>query len=102
MEQWEIDRNIRVFAATNHVPVGCCRAIPKCELVNGITYRGECRNASEAIWDVDKFVYIRHKFGCSYPEEINHFEDDDGYDCFVPIEIIKETSTEEKCTENEK
>ena len=94
MEQQELEKNIRVFAAENNVPVEQCRAIPKSELRNGITYRGECRNASEAIWDVDKFVYIRHKFGSSYPEEINHYEDDDGYDVFVPIEIIKENKQE--------
>lgn len=89
MEQQELEKNIRVFAAENNVPVEQCRAIPKSELRNGITYKGNCRNASEAIWDVDKFVYTRYKFGSTYLETINHYEDDDGYDVFVPVEIIK-------------
>jgi hypothetical protein len=31
------------------------------------------------------FEYQRYKFGCTFPETINHFEDDNGYDLFVPI-----------------
>ena len=31
---------------------------------------------------------IFQKFGTDYIEEINHYEDDDGYDVFVPIEEI--------------
>ena len=89
MEQDELERNIREFASEHNVPYEQCRAIPKHELRNGLTYQGNCRNASEAIWDVDKFVYTRYKFGTSYLEEINHYEDDDGYDVFVPIEIIR-------------
>ena len=46
-----------------------------------------CRNASEAVWDGEKFTYLRTKFGTTYTEFINHFEDDDGYDVFVPIRI---------------
>ena len=33
------------------------------------------------------FVYERYKFGDTFDEEINHFEDDDGYDLFVPIKL---------------
>lgn len=89
MEQTELEQNIREFASDHNVPFEQCRAIPKSELRNGITYKGNCRNASEAIWDVDKFVYTRYKFGSTYFETINHYEDDDGYDVFVPVEIIK-------------
>lgn len=66
-----------------------CGAIPKDKLEEGCTYYGNCRNASEAVWDGEKFTYIRHKFGFSYPEDINHFQDDDGYDVFVPIRKIE-------------
>jgi len=60
--------------------------IPKSELVVGRTYPGYCRNASEAVWKENgKFEYSRHKFGHTFPEEINHYEDDDGYDVFVPV-----------------
>lgn len=62
-----------------------CGAIPKDKLVKGKTYIGTCRNTSEAIWLGDKFEYIRYKFGCTYPEKINHFQNDDGYDVFVPL-----------------
>ena len=66
-----------------------CGGIPKKELVIGETYIGDCRNSNEAEWNGKKFVYQRTKFGFTYPEEINHFEDDDGYDLFVPIKIKK-------------
>lgn len=90
MEQTELDYNIRIFADEHNVPVEQCRTIPKSELINGITYNGICRNAEEAIWDVDKFVYTRYKLGDAFLETINHYEDDDGYDVFVPIEIKKQ------------
>ena len=65
-----------------------CGAIPKDKLVKGKTYFGSCRNADTAVWLGDKFEYIRHKWGDSYPEKINHFEDDNCYDLFVPIREI--------------
>ena len=64
-----------------------CGGIPKDKLIIGKTYIGDCRNATEAIWDGKVFKYMRTKFGSTYEEEINHFEDDDGYDVFVPIKI---------------
>lgn len=64
-----------------------CGAIPKKDLIVGKTYIGDCRNASEATWNGKVFVYKRNKFGYVYEEEINHFEDDDGYDLFVPIKL---------------
>lgn len=65
-------------------------AIPKKDLKDGVKYKGKCRNASEAVWHADKnvFTYKRHKFGDVFDEDINHFEDDDGYDLFVPIKEI--------------
>lgn len=64
-------------------------AIPKKDLVVGAHYKGYCRNASEAVWTGDKFVYTRHKFGSEFKEYIPHFEDDDGYyDVFVPYQTI--------------
>ena len=64
-----------------------CGAIPKKDLIVGATYIGDCRNASEATWNGKVFVYKRNKLGYIYEEEINHFEDDDGYDLFVPIKL---------------
>lgn len=67
-----------------------CGAISKKDLEIGKTYLGDCRNASEAVWNGKVFVYKRYKFGFTYDEEINHFEDDDGSDLFVPIKIKEE------------
>lgn len=60
-------------------------AIPLQQLEVGKIYIGFCRNASEAIWQGNKFVYKRTKWGNTYVEEINHFQNDDGYDVFVPV-----------------
>ena len=64
-----------------------CGGIPKDKLIVGKTYIGDCRNATEAVWNGKTFTYMRTKFGTTYPEDINHFQDDDGYDVFVPIKI---------------
>lgn len=64
-----------------------CGGIAKDKLIVGETYIGDCRNASEAVWNGKTFTYMRTKFGTTYPEDINHFQDDDGYDVFVPIKI---------------
>ena len=61
-----------------------CGAIPKKDLIVGKTYIGNCRNTYEATWDGKVFKYKRYKFGTYFDDEINHFEDDDGYDLFVP------------------
>lgn len=64
-------------------------AIPKSKLEVGKTYKGYCRNADEAIWNGKKFEYIREKFGFKYTEVINHFEDDNGLDLFVPYKELE-------------
>ena len=64
-----------------------CGAIPKKDLVVGETYLGACRNAGEAVWNGQTFTYKRTKFAWTYDEDINHFEDDNGYDLFVPLKI---------------
>jgi len=59
------------------------------QLIVGHKYFGHCRNAHEAIWkENNKFEYLRYKFGCEFPEKINHFQDDNGYDVFVPIKDL--------------
>ena len=64
-----------------------CGGIPKSELVIGKRYVGSCRNASEATWNGKTFTYKRYKFGHTFFEDINHFEDDDEYDLFIPIRV---------------
>lgn len=65
--------------------------IRKEDLIDGKTYFGRSRNASEAVWHKDKnrFTYIRTKFGASFKEDINHPEDDNEFDLFVPIRLIE-------------
>jgi hypothetical protein len=63
-------------------------AIQKKNLIAGKRYKGYCRNADAAVWNGMEFVYVRHKFGCTFDEKIKHFEDDDGYDVFVPYRVI--------------
>ena len=71
---------------TFYVPILIERgAIPKEKLIVGKRYYGNCRNANVAVWLGEVFEYQRYKFGCTFPEKINHFEDDNGYDLFVPI-----------------
>ena len=72
-------------------------AIPKNKLIVGKQYLGECRNANVATWDGEKFIYKRNKFNFVFDEKINHFEDDDGYDLFVPI---RELADGEEVDEN--
>jgi len=61
------------------------KPIPKDELTIGETYSGICRNTREATWDGKQFTYTRYKLGEVYEEKINHYEDDNGYDLFIPI-----------------
>jgi len=62
-------------------------AIPKNKLKDKMKYYGTCRNTDYAIWNesTQKFSYKRFKFDIPYIDSINHFEDDNGYDLFVPI-----------------
>jgi hypothetical protein len=65
-------------------------AILKKDLIDGKRYYGNCRNTDNATWNKDKnvFTYVRYKFGSRFSEDLNHFEDDNGYDLFVPIKEI--------------
>ena len=63
-------------------------AIPKRALIVGRWYKGECRNADKALWLGERFEYDRYKFGSWFKEKINHYEDDDGYDLFIPLTLI--------------
>ena len=63
--------------------------IPKKDLEDGCVYIGKHRNCTEATWnkDLNKFVYVRYKFGSTFLDNCNHFEDDDGFALFVPIKL---------------
>lgn len=59
--------------------------IAKADLQHGHYYTGHCRNASLARWDAEAacFKHWREKWGSRFVEEINHPEDDIGFDVFV-------------------
>lgn len=63
--------------------------IPKKDLVFGKYYFGRCRNSKVARWEGNEFTYMRIKFSWTFPEKINHLEDDDGSDLFVPLYEVK-------------
>lgn len=64
--------------------------IPKAGLVDGATYEGYCRNASEAVWHAEneRFTYMRTKWHTTFEEDIVHPQDDEGFDVFVPVRRI--------------
>jgi hypothetical protein len=68
--------------------------IPKSELKDGAYYEGSCRNASIARWNATKsiFLYNRRKFNDVFVEDINHPEDDNGFDLFYPEKEIPYTT----------
>ena len=70
--------------------------VPKRELVHGQWYAGTCRNAKQARWNAEKqkFFYRRTKFGSTFWDEIEHPEDDRGYDLFFPTTAINEPQGE--------
>ena len=79
--------------------------IPKHKLKDRAYYIGVCRNTNIAQWiekpkqlSKDKlpndcadpcFYYMREKFGNIYVDVINHPEDDNGYDLFIPLKEIE-------------
>jgi hypothetical protein len=63
--------------------------IRKSQLLKNHYYYGTCRNANVALWNGYEFLYNRTKFGSTYVETINHLEDDNGYDLFIPLRITE-------------
>ena len=67
-----------------------CGAIPLNKLKINQVYLGRCRNNRYAKWDGKEFIYYRTSFNNRYTDTINHFEEDNGYDLFVPIKEVSE------------
>lgn len=64
-------------------------ALPKSELKPFCKYVGGCRNTTIAEWTGEYFRFKRWKFGWSYVEHIDHFEDcKGGEDVFIPIRKV--------------
>lgn len=76
--------------------MGLEKFIAKKDLKHGAYYKGHCRNARVAMWDQPNnvFWYMRKKFGQTFSEEINHPEDDHGYDLFYPFEETTPSESE--------
>ena len=74
------------FPKGNHAGEPGKDFIRKSDLVDGEYYYGHCRNSKCARWSTanQEFTYMRTKFNDRFPDIINHPEDDDGYDLFVP------------------
>lgn len=85
MEIDELNYNLQVCAFDLKCNVDEIEVITKNELEIDKEYFGNCRNSSTAIWKGEHFEYQRYKWGTYYTDEINHYEDDDGYDVFVPV-----------------
>ena len=63
--------------------------IPKDELVFGKTYYCEARNFEYGLWDGEKFVYYRTKFGSVFVDSEYHW-DDESYGTVKPLNISEE------------
>jgi hypothetical protein len=98
MDPWEKLKPFKDINDIPHLPVPLCQnhidKLIKCGAIQidkleiGAYYRGKCRNASVAIWNGAEFIYVRNKFNCSFNEKINHFQNDNGFDLFVPLSKI--------------
>lgn len=64
-------------------------AIPRKDLIIGEWYTGQSRSTGIAQWVGNKFQFIRNKLGGSYIDTINHFEDDNDHDLFIPFKLIE-------------
>jgi hypothetical protein len=67
------------------------------ELKDGLYYYGHCRNASVAKWNAEKqlFTYMRTKFCDRFPEDIDPYFIDNGYDQFYPYYETTPTKEQE-------
>ena len=67
--------------------------IEKHKLIKGKYYIGTCRNTNIAMWDGNKFIFIKYNFTQKYIENVDYYGDvrDQNVDGFIPIkEIIVE------------
>lgn len=66
-------------------------AIAKENLIPGAWYIGQSRSANVAQWfpNPGRFYFIRYKMDGKYVDDIHHFQDDNGYDLFIPFKLIE-------------
>lgn len=65
-------------------------AIAKEDLISGGWYIGQSRSTNIAQWfpKPGRFYFIRYKMDGKYVDDIHHFQDDNGYDVFIPFKHI--------------
>ena len=68
--------------------------IPKDELVFGETYYCEARNFQYGMWDGEKFVYHRTKFGSVFVDSEYHWDDGAPHGTVKPLNISEEYKCE--------
>mgnify|MGYP000273969653 CR=1 FL=1 len=95
IEDWSMEKNQYgsiYIESINHYLVKHIGAVSKSDLKDGQDYNGICRHAKVAKWSQKDncFYYIRKKFDKIFLDRINHPEDDDGYDLFIPIKLVKD------------
>lgn len=66
-------------------------AIAKEDLISGGWYIGQSRSTNIAQWfsNPGRFYFIRYKMDGKYVDDIHHFQDDDGYDLFIPFKLVE-------------
>jgi len=95
IEDWRFQKNNygKIYIENiNEYIVKFIGAISKSDLKDGQTYVGSCRNSKTARWSEKDncFYYVRKKFDKFFMEKINHPEDDDGFDLFIPYFTMDE------------
>ena len=72
-------------------------AIAKADLIDGQCYVGDHRNARIGKWNAKEnvFEHWRYKFGFRL-DTCNHFEDDNGFALFVPIDLATQEDFDNK------
>ena len=58
------------------------------DLVLGAKYKGIGRNFDEAVWKGDGFYGQRFKFGKTFEDRELHYDADDHYGTFQPLEML--------------
>ena len=94
IDDWKLNKNNLGFIYNlniNKVILQNLNGITKDNLKHLKHYVGICRNSTVAQWNEkeDKFIYLRYKMGKYMVDEINHPEDDDGFDLFIPLKELE-------------
>jgi len=64
--------------------------LTKDELIVGATYKCKARNFTEGVWNGTNFDYMRYKFGSTFPDTEDHWDEGAPHGTVKPLELIKE------------